>query len=76
MAALYRYLQENRHSPLLLPAANKAEDWSELSRNGKVLTLSYGTPEGTLEEALRLLKEMALLLEDVLVSKSLRYQLA
>lgn len=76
VAALYRYLQENRHSPLLLPAANKEEDWSELSRNGKVLTLSYGTPEGSLQEALGLLKEMALLIEDVLVSKTLRYQLA
>lgn len=72
LATLHQYVLDNQASPLFLPAANKSDVEIKLSRNGKDLTISYGTPDNTLDETLQLLKEMAIFVESVLTDNAFR----
>lgn len=75
LSTLHQYVLDNQASPLFLPAADKSDVEIKLTRNGKELTISFGTAKGTLEEALQLLKEMARFVESVLVDNTFRYDL-
>ena len=70
LVTLHQAIEENKHSALFLPAANKDDEQILLSRSGKELTISFGTPNGTLEEGRQLLKEMALFIEGALTENA------
>ncbi|WFQ79435.1 PD-(D/E)XK nuclease family protein [Xenorhabdus sp. SF857] len=67
LATLRDVVLEKMKSDAFLPSADKSD--SEIIPKAKELILSFGTPEGSLEEAKLLLKEMAMLISEVLESQ-------
>lgn len=56
LETLHRWVLDNSPLSTFLPSANKAD--AEVTLDSKELLLSYGTPDGTLDAARQLMKEM------------------
>ncbi|PHM61435.1 PD-(D/E)XK nuclease family protein [Xenorhabdus ishibashii] len=64
LTMLRNMVLEKMKSDSFLPSADKSD--SEIIPKAKELILSFGTPEGSLEEAKLLLKEMAMFISEIL----------
>ncbi|HGK4675020.1 TPA: PD-(D/E)XK nuclease family protein [Kluyvera georgiana] len=56
LPCVHQWLIDNALQPTFLPSANKAD--REIKLNGKELLISFGTPDGTLDSAKRLMAEI------------------
>lgn len=68
LETLYQWVLNNANASTFLPSANK--DDAEVTMGTKELMMSFGTPDGTLDSAKRLMKEMVAFISGTLQNQN------